>query len=1172
MKTKVTLSLKALGLAVFFAFFSLTTKAQLSGSTSVCATSNSTFTVTGAGTTDFNWTVSQGIKGTDYNYDDQIHSNQIVVNWLRAGTFKVKVEQPSTSYKDSLIVTVVARKTSSLASGEMYQDVCTNGTMQTIVINHNYLNSEITTSIPAGLTYQNNGSAITITGTNLTSTKHFTITMQNPAPCGGTDIWDGVITVGQPTISNSLPSYTICSGEQNNPINFFGHATSYTWIAEYDSQEIISNIPNGVVQNGNLGAYTFQNEDINGLSHDVVIRITPHISDNGTTCDGSEYTFTITVRPYPLTFVSVKTLRSCAGNTVMLDSAIISSPGPNFTPNFYDGSDNPVSNIVTLPTSGTFSYRVRFTDNNTGCKTLPTTFQVNVSSTPVAEFSYVVTNDEGTYSVEFQDQSTITGGSITYWLWDFGDGTDFEGQNPPVHNFADNPPHVPVTLTVRSAAGCTAIVEKTIPYHVSYNDCCNRCPVEITISSDIDFDSNGNYGIYKGGVLVTDGEGVVSGDLKSVSFSFPEASFGTIQYTFGTTVNPSLFPFSIFITPSSLTWSTTAISTDWNDEQNWQPSGSVQAHPRWCTDVTIPDDANIYPSLINGNADECRDITFEQGGTVGNIQYLLYRRALVKYEPVIQKWTMLSAPLKYTYSADFQPEATWGPDAFSTGVLSYMAYFDVRYQANTIVNPDGISGTSFGSFSRPFSNLKEKLNVGKGFALIAINTPNNNNNVWQGTFSFPRYDALGNEALYQYHFTDNGEWITEETAADPSKYPFKLDAENGGAGRGTVAPISDQEWIDDHTNPKTRGGNVTDNRYRFTYEGAGIEQGDGTFTVPVDNQGTTNIIGNPLMSHIDFDNFYQDNVGNIDGYYRVWDGTYFYSYVAGGGMENDESAWNGFAGMSTDPVQQGGRFIAPLQAFFVNMLSGMTQVLFNPANVSVAVAGNGNKLKSNESREDILKISLKMGNYENIALLATLPNASDDYSSTEDIYKLFSYQPATPEIYTVVDNQAIEVNAMSTQGEEKTIPLGIKTSLLGDFNISIEGSDSFNAYKSIQLIDVQENETYDLKEKSDFTFSKMSANNVEGRLYIKFSESGTTGFNNTISNHIDVIINDAWINVSSPNSNIQKIELYDVSGYLYYKNDSVNSLYYGFNPNAQSGIYILKVVVDSQIKVVKIKL
>ena len=90
--------------------------------------------------------------------------------------------------------------------------------------------------------------------------------------------------------------------------------------------------------------------------------------------------------------------------------------------------------------------------------------------------------------INFNDSSIVNPGSITGWLWDFGDGTTDNVQNP-VHVYTNDSSYV-VTLTVTSNAGCSDSVTDTIVVHDSptvyfsfSNFQCAHAPVQFTDSS-----------------------------------------------------------------------------------------------------------------------------------------------------------------------------------------------------------------------------------------------------------------------------------------------------------------------------------------------------------------------------------------------------------------------------------------------------------------------------------------------------------------------------------------------------------------------------------------------------------------------------------------------------------------------------------------------------------------
>lgn len=70
------------------------------------------------------------------------------------------------------------------------------------------------------------------------------------------------------------------------------------------------------------------------------------------------------------------------------------------------------------------------------------------SPTPIADFTATPTTGKAPLTVKFTDQSR---GTVTAWLWDFGDGSASTSQNP-VHVY-DKPGNYTVTLTAMNSTG-----------------------------------------------------------------------------------------------------------------------------------------------------------------------------------------------------------------------------------------------------------------------------------------------------------------------------------------------------------------------------------------------------------------------------------------------------------------------------------------------------------------------------------------------------------------------------------------------------------------------------------------------------------------------------------------------------------------------------------------------
>ena len=81
-----------------------------------------------------------------------------------------------------------------------------------------------------------------------------------------------------------------------------------------------------------------------------------------------------------------------------------------------------------------------------------------INQPPVANFTYI---NSTYYTFSFTDLSTDSDGNITSWLWNFGDGTTSNQQNPE-HNFAKTTANYTVTLTVTDNNGSQSNYSQTI--------------------------------------------------------------------------------------------------------------------------------------------------------------------------------------------------------------------------------------------------------------------------------------------------------------------------------------------------------------------------------------------------------------------------------------------------------------------------------------------------------------------------------------------------------------------------------------------------------------------------------------------------------------------------------------------------------------------------------------
>ncbi|HHF55802.1 MAG TPA: PKD domain-containing protein, partial [Thermoplasmatales archaeon] len=125
------------------------------------------------------------------------------------------------------------------------------------------------------------------------------------------------------------------------------------------------------------------------------------------------------------------------------------------------------------------------------------TFTIEKNKKPVADFSYSPSQPTDLDTITFADASTDEDGEIVTWLWDFGDGTTSNEQNPS-HKYADNGTYV-VKLTVTDDKGATSSTQKIIEVSnvapvakFTYKPDKPKVREEIEFNSSLSFDDDGS--------------------------------------------------------------------------------------------------------------------------------------------------------------------------------------------------------------------------------------------------------------------------------------------------------------------------------------------------------------------------------------------------------------------------------------------------------------------------------------------------------------------------------------------------------------------------------------------------------------------------------------------------------------------------------------------------------
>ncbi len=555
------------------------------------------------------------------------------------------------------------------------------------------------------------------------------------------------------------------------------------------------------------------------------------------------------------------------------------------------------------------------------------------------------------------------------------------------------------------------------------------------------------------------------------------------------------------VAPTETRWTGFGADANWANPNNWNPKP-----PTACTNVTIPDVGNgvEYPVISAGAA--CKNITFEPGGGVLGLQYLTYEKAYVQLSLQRNKWYTLTSPLKSQFSGDYY---------FEGAPRSYMMLFDE-------VNPDKLGdGVVVGNWTSPFVNMMVPLTPGMGFGFWVDSVE----------FDFPNPIIVNTN--------DKMVYFPRESAPDVLL--------------NTVTPYSGITGKLYPTIAKTlpRDASVA---YRFAMENAeGVLE-----DVRVNIKPGLNLIGNPLMTHLDFDALYLSNEDKISNKVKFWNGTTFVTYMSGSEISSD---------MNLDYTK-----IPPMQAFFVEgkpFIGEDTQLDINLA--EHFVADTVTKLRAAKVLpKQLLQVKASINDLGSSTVVARRSAATNGYDD-QDAFKLFTQYKEVPEVYTIADFRSLDINQFSNL--PYMVPLGVQSSSVGFVLLEFINAQSFEGI-DVTLLNTMTGEQQNLKMNNAYTLYNDGVLS-DGSLFIEFREANTTteiDENNMCSGRcVSVYAENGTVYATSPpDDKILRFTLWEERGTQICSVKDLNTNEYQVKVNDESQICVARVQTESRTYVVKV--
>ncbi|WP_431243368.1 T9SS sorting signal type C domain-containing protein [Flavobacterium sp. P21] len=317
------------------------------------------------------------------------------------------------------------------------------------------------------------------------------------------------------------------------------------------------------------------------------------------------------------------------------------------------------------------------------------------------------------------------------------------------------------------------------------------------------------------------------------------------------------------------------------------------------------------------------------------------------------------------------------------------------------------------------------------------------------------------------------------------------------------------------------------------------------------NGGTFCLIGNPYPSALKADKFLTDNQTILEGTIYFWThNTYAGTGTTTKYTANDYASYNLSGGVDTKPANSmpsaappSGN-IAAGQGFFAKVTTTGPVIFDN----SMRLGGNANgdfykpgkeaKTTGLERNRVWLNMTNEEGAFKRL-LVGYIEGATNSYEGlfdgeTFDGNKYLDF-------YSINENRRLTIQGRALPFEDTdTVPLGYKTTIVGDFTIGIDHADGNLSTQKIYLEDKKTGTVHDLGQ-SNYTFTT-EAGTFADRFVLRYTNKtlGTGDFEN-IENGILVSVKDKVVKVISSKENLKDITIFDVAGKQLYNKNKVGA-------------------------------
>ncbi len=580
----------------------------------------------------------------------------------------------------------------------------------------------------------------------------------------------------------------------------------------------------------------------------------------------------------------------------------------------------------------------------------------------------------------------------------------------------------------------------------------------------------------------------VNSDINGhITYSAPTTTSGRFVVYFYDGNDNLLTTQEYFVYPKQTTWRTTTSNKDWNRWENW-----TNGSPYLCTDVIMPSDARVYPSLdgdvVNGDEFGCDRIFFESRAAVEKLFKLNYTKAWVNVELQPNRYYLLAAPLQDMFTGDMfiantdgasEPftaitGSTYQPNRFAPRI--YQRLWEKTAQNKLSNGTYGTASITETRWSKRFNALNHGYGNGEGFSLWVDPETNPAESF---TFRFPKEHAAYN---YFNEITHAVTTMEEKDLGRDNAYRFAFEQ-----GLPSVSYTY----------------KTTDDRKRFD----GTSEVSITATAEAATTTFTFLIGNPFMSHIDVAKFLEVNE-DVVSEVKAYNGntTTSATAVAGSYVTTD-------AQFTT---------IMPMESFFVTAKTEANSLTIKLSNDMFKLPDNNEEPSGSRASLPTLTIRAEAGGAASRAVLVE----SDEDVAAETLFD----DEARPKlaVFTLKDQKATDIRSIGSG--EKFIPLGIYLSTDDQATLDFTAQGGFDMTR-YRLYDRETGRSYRLDESNGIVVNGTCLN----RFYL--TEGDATAIDKLLAHDggngaqgVYVTTDGQTLTAHSPKADIESIEVFDYDG------------------------------------------